>query len=1036
MIQRDDDGSTTVYQSYIRALVRLIGVPGGWTAFLDSERRHTRRRLRLQARRLAAAGLVAPRWYRRNNPSAGGPPAEHYLSRGAADDRDPHPEFKTRRYRAFFPEADGDGPNPLVHFLDRAEAQDAGIDPSLRAAVEPLPASLHTGLGNALLVRGWAYAPRGRIRLLDLMVGDVRHPVTDHSQPRPDVLEAETARDPESHSFFSGFEASLSIPPVTAPLDVTLRLQVVTREGDVLDHPLGTIRLLPGDGSAPLVITWPGEGPRVAICMATYQPPLDLFAAQVASIKAQTHENWICIVSDDASPDAVVARMTQLLDDPRFVFVRNPDRLDFYGNFERALRAVPADTDLVALSDQDDRWHADKLATLIAAMDEGTALAYADVRVVDRDGILRSDTFWVKRRNNYTSLPSLMAANTVMGAASLFRASLLRRVLPFPERLASAYHDHWIALNALAAGRIRYIDRPLHDYIQHGNNVIGDTYHADAQGLAAAGRSVLSAVVHRGPLAHTLRAILVKATEDRQSLVAQKAVLAQLLLARHPDARTSVRRVLRRLTRLTRLGPALRERVLAAAERRPTLNYEGHFLRAVLVSRGRQAVYGALRGPQQRRLKRRRLIHGVRHLMAGADPAAPIDFSHSGTGRDIPAMSFGLVGDIFHSVTPPRLRVSSEQPPRVNLLLATINFDYLFGGYLGMFNLALRLRRDGHAVRIVLLDETDVQLGAWRRRIAGYPGVGHLFDEVEVAYRHDRTMPLDVSPRDRFVATSGWSAHVAHKAEALLGRDRFLFLIQEYEPFFGPMNTTTALLRQAYDFPQFGLFSTEILREYFEREKIGLFEALDGREHSAVFSNAIQRFSPTRAELGRHSRRILFYARPEHHNARNMFEMGLAALVTLFSDPAVVAAGWTAHGIGSIHTANRLELVPGTFLRMVPKTSLQDYAAMLPGFDVGLSLMLTPHPSLVPLEMAAAGMPTVTNTFANKTAEALSAISPNLIGVKPTLDGIVAGLRTAIARVDDVEARLAGARAMTWPTDWETAFPAEAMAKVNAFLAE
>ena len=49
---------------------------------------------------------------------------------------------------------------------------------------------------------------------------------------------------------------------------------------------------------------------------------------------------------------------------------------------------------------------------------------------------------------------------------------------------------------------------------------------------------------------------------------------------------------------------------------------------------------------------------------------------------------------------------------------------------------------------------------------------------------------------------------------------------------------------------------------------------------------------------------------------------------------------------------------------------------MLRGHDLGLALMLTPHPSLVPLEMASAGMATVTNSFENKTPAALEAISP------------------------------------------------------------
>ena len=48
--------------------------------------------------------------------------------------------------------------------------------------------------------------------------------------------------------------------------------------------------------------------------------------------------------------------------------------------------------------------------------------------------------------------------------------------------------------------------------------------------------------------------------------------------------------------------------------------------------------------------------------------------------------------------------------------------------------------------------------------------------------------------------------------------------------------------------------------------------------------------------------------------------------------------------------------------------------------------MYTPHPSLVPIEMASAGMLVVTNTFDNKTAEALAAISPNLIPAEPGME--------------------------------------------------
>ncbi len=45
--------------------------------------------------------------------------------------------------------------------------------------------------------------------------------------------------------------------------------------------------------------------------------------------------------------------------------------------------------------------------------------------------------------------------------------------LPFPPLLAKAFHDHWLAVVALARGEIAYLDEPLYDYVQHGDAVIG-----------------------------------------------------------------------------------------------------------------------------------------------------------------------------------------------------------------------------------------------------------------------------------------------------------------------------------------------------------------------------------------------------------------------------------------------------------------------------------------------------------------------------------------------------------------------------------
>src|SRR5262249_23291072 len=142
---------------------------------------------------------------------------------------------------------------------------------------------------------------------------------------------------------------------------------------------------------------------------------------------------------------------------------------------------------------------------------------------------------------------------------------------------------------------------------------------------------------------------------------------------------------------------------------------------------------------------------------------------------------------------------------------------------------------------------------------------------------------------------------------------------------------------------------------------------------------------------GRSPRRLLFYCRPEDHAMRNMYEVGLLALTRALQAGSFRGA-WEFHGIGTVEMKGRIKLADGVFLDQLPRQSQSVYRQLLADYDLGLSLMYTPHPSLVPLEMASAGMLTVTNTYANKTSERLLAISCNFIPAEPTIEGIQRGL--------------------------------------------
>jgi len=389
---------------------------------------------------------------------------------------------------------------------------------------------------------------------------------------------------------------------------------------------------------------------------------------------------------------------------------------------------------------------------------------------------------------------------------------------------------------------------------------------------------------------------------------------------------------------------------------------------------------------------------------------------------------------IGEKIAPLRLAVRDDAPRRVNVLVPTIDLKHFFGGYIAKANLALRLAQRGERVRIVTVDPVGSLPRDWRAELEAYSGLSGLFDHVEVAFGRE-SQGLEVSREDAFVATTWWTAHIARRALAALDRERFLYLIQEYEPFTFPMGSHAALADESYRFAHFGLFSTELLRDWFRLRGLGVYRAgaEAGDAASAAFENAITAIEPPDpAELARRtSRRLLFYARPEPHAARNMFELGMLALARAAERGTF--RGWTLHGIGTVRGSRRLDLGGGTALELMPRSAQSAYGDVLLGHDLGLALMYTPHPSLVPIEMASAGMLTVTNSFENKTPEAMSAISANLITAEPGIDAIADALAGAAAAVGDVERRVAGSH-VRWSRDWAQSFDDALLERIGGFL--
>ena len=444
------------------------------------------------------------------------------------------------------------------------------------------------------------------------------------------------------------------------------------------------------------------------------------------------------MVSDDCSSPARFAELeAELAGDPRFVVSRSPSRLGFYGNFERALAMAPAER-RVRGDGRPGRPLARGQARRRCSTRIGDAqLAYSDARLVTPGGELLADTYWALRRNNHTSISSLLMANSVTGAASLLRRDLLDYALPFPPAQFAHFHDHWIALTALALGEIEFVDRPLYDYTQHDAAVLG---HAAANRRTA------------------MRERFAKLGEDPRERVRRWRMhffvdncrltqFATVLEMRCGDRMARAkRRALDRFVSGRDLAAALGRLGCGrcASWRAPpqTLGAEVGLFFAFLwrrlvgavgrraSDRGAACAWTRCRRPTWPRGR------------AGAGPRARA--AHASPRRS-PRWSWLVRDDV---------------PERVNLLIPTIDLKHFFGGYIAKFNLARRLAERGARVRIVTVDPVGPAAARGSGRSSRTRGSSGLFDSVEVEFGRE-SQGLEVSRGDRFIATTWWSAHIA-----------------------------------------------------------------------------------------------------------------------------------------------------------------------------------------------------------------------------------------------------------------------------------
>ena len=378
-----------------------------------------------------------------------------------------------------------------------------------------------------------------------------------------------------------------------------------------------------------------------------------------------------------------------------------------------------------------------------------------------------------------------------------------------------------MALCALALGEIRYVDRPLYDYVQHGGATSGTRTRTGCRGLRERFASL-----RRDPR-ERVRVWRMHYFADACRLIQFATMLRDAL--RRADGRAK-RRALDAFVRRPLLAPLRGSRARRARGRRAapeTLGGEWML---------RTRSLAPARSCERPRPAARRLRSMPFRRRAGAAPRAGAPPTPS-CARS-PARS-------RRSGSPSRQRAAARQRARTDARGPTRRSQ-----------LARRLAGRGLRVRVITVDPSGLVPRAQARALA----------PVELEYGRE-SLGVEISRADTFVATTWWTAHIARAALREVEAERFLYLIEEYAPLAMPPGSLAALAIESYRFPHAGLYASEMLHDYFRAHRIAA-------ENAAVFEPAVTVSGPRRDGAGgdRAARRALLF------DAGSMFELGILAL--------------------------------------------------------------------------------------------------------------------------------------------------------------
>lgn len=205
--------------------------------------------------------------------------------------------------------------------------------------------------------------------------------------------------------------------------------------------------------------------PLVSVVLCTYNGAAYL-QEQINTILHQTYTTIELVIVDDASSDDTMKILQEYAEkDQRIQLHQNETNLGFNLNFQKAI--LLSKGEWIAISDQDDIWHPQKLEIMLQQWDKKSSLIHCASRKFSTIDEIKHSKKPSALGFNGTEVRTLACKNTVEGHNILFHHSLKEKALPFPITL---FYDWWLGVVAAVNGGVQWVDQILVWRRIHENN--------------------------------------------------------------------------------------------------------------------------------------------------------------------------------------------------------------------------------------------------------------------------------------------------------------------------------------------------------------------------------------------------------------------------------------------------------------------------------------------------------------------------------------------------------------------------------------